>query len=560
MKSRVASLALLYIKSTFSISLPAREELKKPKILAKTIGIGVGILLLIADFSVIFIMMNLTMYESLKPAGLQELMLLNAATSASVLVFVLAFMMALSMFSMSGAETGFLVLPFSSRELLAAKMLLVYLTEAVAGVFVLAVAMVIYGIKEGPSLMFYVNGLVTALALPLLPTAISYLVLLPMMNASKFFRNKNFIVYVGGFLGMGFALAFNFYIQSAMARVSDPAGLALFASPDSFISRMGQAWIPSWLAWKALSEAPALAGSLAVLANLALGLAGCAAVVFFFGGLYVRSLQVFNESTFSRKSFSQTKGSGAGRRIFTRKPVMSSLVAREIRLMNREPMYLLNGPFIVILMPVLLGIVFIVQRGVLEEVMAGLAPLLAGPAGYLVPAAIGSFLGSSTSIACTAVSRDAKALPWIKSMPVSPLQYFMAKFLHAEVFSVLGIIVGCGAGVFFLETAFADLLIAAILAFLFTTAFNMGGLWLDTAFPRLRWDNPIAAMKQNPSAVVAILGAMGMIGGMAGISLWLSLPRYAYALIYGAVFLIPILVWVRFYPNFATKRYRRMEA
>jgi len=100
MKSRLVSLAILYIRSTFSFSLPPREELKKPKTLAKTIAIGLGILFLVADFSVIFVMMNLTMYAGLKPAGLQELMLLNAATSASVLVFILAFMMAVTALSL----------------------------------------------------------------------------------------------------------------------------------------------------------------------------------------------------------------------------------------------------------------------------------------------------------------------------------------------------------------------------------------------------------------------------------------------------------------------------
>ena len=564
MRSRVASLAILYIKSTFSISLPSREELKKPKTLIKTLGIGLGILFLVADFSFIFVMMNLTMYDGLKSAGLQELMLLNAATTASVLVFVLAFMMALSMFSMSGIESGFLVLPFSSRELLAAKMVLVYLTEALAGVFILAIAMVIYGIKEGQPIMFYVNGLVTAFALPLLPTAISYLILLPLMNASKLFRNKNFILYIGGFLGMGFALAFNFYIQSAMARIGDPASISLFANPDSFISKLGRAWIPSWLAWKALSDASTFGGALAVLGNLAIGLAGFALTVFLFGGVYVRTLRAFNESTFSRKKLlgiGAARGSGrAAGRIFARKSVMRSLVVREIRLMNREPMYLLNGPFVVILMPVLIAIVFIAQRGTMVEVVAGITSLLSGPGGYLVPAALGAFLGSATSIACTAVSRDAKAIPWIKSLPISPIGYFMAKFLHAEVYSIFGVIVGCGAGLLFLHTAAGDLLLAALLALLFCTAFNMSALWLDTAFPKLRWDNPIAAMKQNPNAVIAILGAMGLIGGMSALSLFLSLPRYAYAIIYGGVFVIPILAWVRFYPKFAAEKYRKLES
>ena len=564
MRSRIASLALLYVKSTFSISLPSREELKKPKTLAKTLGIGLGIILLAADFGFIFVMMNLTMYDGLKAAGLQELMLLNAATTASALVFVLAFMLALSMFSMSGIESGFLVLPFSSRELLAAKMFLVYLVESLAGAFVLAIAMVIYGIKEGPPPMFYLNGLVTAFALPLLPTAISYLILLPLMNVSKLFRNKNFILYVGGFLGLAFALAFNFYIQSAMARISDPASISLFANPDSFISKLGKAWIPSWLAWKALSDASSIGGVLAVLGNVAIGVGGFALVVLLFGGAYVRTLRAFNESTFSRKKL---LGIGAARgfgrsagRIFARKSAMISLVSREIRLMNREPMYLLNGPFVVILMPLLIAIVFVAQRGAMAEVMAGIGSLLSGPGGYLVPAAFGAFLGSATSIACTSVSRDAKAIPWIKSMPITPGSYFLAKFLHAELYSVFGILVGCGAGLLFLHTAAVDILLAALLSLLFCTAFNMSGLWLDTAFPKLRWDNPIAAMKQNPNSVIAILGAMGLIGGMAALSLALSLPRYLYAIIYGGLFMLPILAWLRFYPKFAAKKYGKMEA
>ncbi|PKL05810.1 MAG: hypothetical protein CVV53_07550 [Spirochaetae bacterium HGW-Spirochaetae-9] len=560
MKLRAVSLAVLYIKSSFSISLPKREELKKPKTLAKTIAIGIGIVFLIADFSLIFVMMNLTMYDNLKPAGLQGLILLNAATTASVLVFILAFMMALSMFSMAGIESGFLVLPFTPRDLLAAKMALVYVTEAVAGAFVLIVAMVIYGIREGSPLMFYLNGLLTALVLPLLPTALSYLILIPLMKASKVFRSRTFILYVGGFIGMAFALGFNLYIQSSLAKMSDPTQLALFANPDSFISRFGRSWIPSWLAWKALSGASGISGFLAVMGNAALGLGGCAAVVGLLGKPYIQSLQAFSESTFSGKKFSMSGKGRFGRRFFEKRPAMFSLLAREVTLMNREPMYLINGPFVVILMPLLMVIVFLAQRSVLEEAMAGVRPFLAGPGTYLLPAAMGAFLGSSTSIACTSVSRDAKALPWVKSLPITPLAYFSAKLLHAELFSILGTVVGCAAGAFLLATSIVDVLVAAILSLLFGTAFNMGGLLLDTAFPRLRWDNPIAAMKQNVNAVVAILGAMGLIAGMAGLSLWLKLPRYGYALLYGAILALPIAAWLRLYPAFAEKRYGKMEA
>ncbi len=169
------------------------------------------------------------------------------------------------------------------------------------------------------------------------------------------------------------------------------------------------------------------------------------------------------------------------------------------------------------------------------------------------------FLGSSTSIACTSVSRDAKILPWIKALPVSPFEYFVAKLLHAEIFSGLGALVGCVASRIVLRTGLLDLTLGLVLALLFSTAFNMGGLWLDTAYPRLRWDNPVAAMKQNPNAVIVILGAMGLLAALGVFTFNINLPRNVYALIYALIFAGLIAAWLLGYPKFAERRYARFE-
>jgi ABC-2 type transport system permease protein len=554
MKARVLSLSILYLKSTFGFSFPTKAELKNPKKLAKIIGIALLVLLLLADFSVIFVMMNISLYDGLAGAGMQGLMLLNAATLATIMVFIFAFTMALSMFSVSGIEAGFLVLPISSRELLAAKMALIYSSSAVLGVFIFIVTMIIYGIREAPPIMFYFNGIVTALVLPLVPTALSYLLLIPFTKASKLLHNKNFILYVGGFLGMVAALGFNLYLQSAMVKMANPEEFAAFASADSLISRMGKAWIPSWLAWKALSDAGSLRGLLATMGNLGLGLVFCLAVSFVLGNSYVRSLQDYGESTSTRKQLSKLQ---AG--IFVRRSSLRALVYRELRLMNREPMYMLNGPFIVILMPIIMAIVFFAQKDMLNEMMSGIEPLLKGPGSYLIPAAFGAFLGSATSIACTAVSRDAKTISWIRSLPINPMAYFYAKLIHAQIFSAFGAVVGSALGILLFGTSLVDTLIAGLLALLFSTALNMGGIWIDTASPRLSWDNPIAAMKQNPNSVIVILAAMACIGGLGFLSMRLAVPKYAFAFAYGGLFLLPILAWFRAFPKFAHRRFDAFE-
>jgi ABC-2 type transport system permease protein len=556
MRPRVVSLAILNIRSTFSISLPSRKELKQPKTLIKTIAIGIGILLLAADFAFIFVMNSQAMYNAFKPAGLEDMMLLYTSISAALIVFVFSFTMALSLFSASGVDSGFLVLPFKSHELLLAKMSLVYFTNVLIGVFVLMVSAIVYGVNEGPPVLFYLYALLSSLALPLIPLGLSYLVLIPMMNTSSLFRNKNFIIYLGGFVGIGLALAFNFYIQGTMTKLQDASFAAEFVSPDSFLSRVGKAWIPSLLVWKSLSRAGNFFGFAALLGNFALGFAVLALVVLFLGKPYLRSIQIFGEASFSR---GRKKRNGGTEEYGKSQAPIASLLAREIRLMNREPIFFINGPFIVILLPIFMGIAFLAQRSSMEGLFEALTPLLAGPVAYLIPAALGGFLGSSTSIACTSVSRDAKTLSWIKTLPLSSFEYFAAKLLHAEIFSVFGALVGCIASWIVLRTGFVDLAIGFILALLFSTAFNMGGLWLDTANPRLRWDHPVAAMKQNPNAVIVILAAMGLLAALGVFTFYVSLPRNLYALIYGIVFSGVIAFWLLRYPAFAEKRYARFE-
>ncbi|HEY9053188.1 MAG TPA: hypothetical protein VIO60_00070 [Rectinemataceae bacterium] len=551
------SLVLLYLKTSFGLTFPSREELKKPKTLVKTIAIGIGILALAADFGFIFVMMNTSLYRALAPAGLQSFILLNASATAAIIVFILAFMMALSMFSSSAAESSLLALPLRPSWVLGAKMIQVYAVDAIAGIFALLVAAGVYGINERPPAAFYIYAILNALALPLFPLALAYLILIPASTFSKLLRNRQAMLYIGGFLGLFVALGFNIYLQGTLSRMGDAAALSLLAGPDSFMSKAGRAWPPSFLAWVSLRDASRPLALAASLSNLALGLASCSAVAFLLGTSYVKSLQAFGESTARRGKLVLSADGKSG--VFARRSPGTALLVREFRLMNREPIYFLNGPFVVLLLPLVLAVAYLAQGDVIRSQMAGALALLGGPAGYLIPAAFGAFLGASTSIACTAVSRDAKFLPWIRALPISPLSYFKAKFLHAELFAVFGSLTGSVIGSLVLGSRILDVFLALGLSNAFCFAFNLGGLWLDTAWPRLSWDNPMAALKQNPNAVIGILGAMAALGGLAALSAAISLPREGYATLYGFILVGICVLEAVLYPRFALRRWRMLE-
>ncbi|MDP3176684.1 MAG: hypothetical protein Q8M76_02190, partial [Spirochaetaceae bacterium] len=429
------------------------------------------------------------------------------------------------------------------------------LSELAMAFLMMAVALAIYGVQEAAPFSFYLFGLLTALTIPLVPLSLGYIILVPLMSAGRLLRNKNAVMIVGGILGLAAALLFNIYIQGATTRLTDHAWiLENFAGPDAIVARIGSAYPPAFLAWASLSKT-GLAGAVPALANLALGGAVAAGTALLFGPAYARSLLGFDEQSFKRLA---DKASFIVRTFRRRRPLVS-LFLREVRLMNREPVYLLNGPLVPILMPLIFGVMYFVQREALSELAGKLGSFRVGSGDFLSAAAAGAFLGSSTSITCTAISRDAKALPFLKALPIAYSEYAMAKFLHGFAFAAYGAVVGVAGVGFVLGLPFLEIVGAFAIALSFSSMTNIGGLWLDTANPRLSWDNPMAALKQNPNSVIAILGTMGLIGALGALSAALSWSKLAFFLVYGGLSAAIASLAVAAYPRYAAKRIAELE-
>jgi ABC-2 type transport system permease protein len=569
MRAQFPSLLRFYVLSTYGLrgrrtaasgEVPTAAEAPagiKPsaKEVAKAIGIAALAILVVGDIGGIFFATNHAMYQALKTQGLQGLLILNSSITASFLVFFLGFATALSTYTFSTAESYLLSLPVRPRHLLGAKIVTVYLSELLFALLLMGTALGVYAWGEHPPATFYLLGLIGVLALPLLPIAASYLILVPLMSAAKFLRNKNAVMVAGGVVGLAFALGFNFLVQSAVANMGNPAWiLAHYAGPDAFLARAGHTWFPALLVWLSLDSA-FLPGLGWAFLNLLAGLGVAALAALLLGPAYGASLSRFGEARLRRLRSSRgfieqaIRRSGQGR----------ALLLREIRLMNREPVYFLNGPFVVLLMPVIIAVAVLAQGESFRALLGGLKGLGDGPWLMLIAAAFGAFVASSTSITCTSISRDAKALPFLKSLPVEPSALALAKFLHGFIFAAFGALVGSlGLGLA-MGLGLAKALGALFIGLSLASLVNIGGLWLDTANPRLSWDSPTAALKQNPNAVISILGAMGLIGSLAALAAVLKLSTLAFLVLYGLVPALLAGLALAAYPRYAAKRLAELE-
>ena len=145
---------------------------------------------------------------------------------------------------------------------------------------------------------------------------------------------------------------------------------------------------------------------------------------------------------------------------------------------------------------------------------------------FIAHATLGSFglilfTASVNIVACTSISREGQTF-WISKMiPVAPKHQVAAKLLHGMSISAIGIAVTLALVAIVLQLPLLRLLIVLILGLLGNLLLNILNLIIDVIRPKLEWNNPQEAVKQNLNGFFSILLTMVSLGCLAGLSVFL---------------------------------------
>ena len=132
--------------------------------------------------------------------------------------------------------------------------------------------------------------------------------------------------------------------------------------------------------------------------------------------------------------------------------------------------------------------------------------------------------------------------------------------MHGFAFALFGAFVGALGGAIFLGLGALETAGAFLVALAFSSFACIAGLWLDTANPLLAWDNPTAAMKQNINAVIAMLGAMGLLAIIGVASAFLPWGKLAFFAAYFGLFAAASGALLYAYPKYAERKLGSIEA
>jgi ABC-2 type transport system permease protein len=294
---------------------------------------------------------------------------------------------------------------------------------------------------------------------------------------------------------------------------------------------------------------------------------------------YIKTLNGFSD--IKSKKISKAKAQDVINRNVKTNTVFSTLFTRDLRTMFREPSFFANGPLMLIILPVIMllsgGISFLMtSKENLASVMNQLQMLFLQmePAqmlsfkhyATLILAAICIFMGNCTSVAATSFSREGKALYDLKAMPIECDTIVLVKFWHAFMYCLIAVVV---ISLYFIGAVallnipltvsdiFTMLIEACIISLLVSLVLIFTEMFIDTVNPKLQWENPTAAFKQNVNAVVSSFISMGVVGIFVVLMLFLpktSLGMLLIALIF-AVIAAPLGY---FYFKYAVKKIPKM--
>ncbi len=494
--------------------------------------------------------------------------------AAFCLVLFFGFISAATNYYTGCGEEQFMAMPLSPKDIFGAKVGVTAITDAALGAAIMIVGAVIYGIKAKlyTNPLFYLGIIVTTLAIVCLCLFLIYTLLIVAMVIFPKLRKRNILTGIATVLVFVFVCGYSLF-SSNLAMMFDLSENG--AAPALQLIRLTVQKLPFLMIFSdSLSGKP-----LAMLIMLVISALFIFAIVPLYAPVYIKTLNGFADV--KSKKITKAQAEVVLDKELKANSVFSTMLTRDFRTVLREPSFFANGPLMIILLPVIFAISFTVSfimagdEGISSLTNSLKQSLLAlDPTGMerikhyivLILAAFEIFMGNCTNIASTSFSREGKALFDLKAMPIENDTIVFVKFWHAFIYCIIAalfmsLILTGGALALGLPFTVSELAVmcikAAVVNLVVSLALIFGEMFIDTVNPKLLWESPTAAFKQNVNAVVSSFISMGVVAIF--VLLIFVMPKNTLGeLLITAIFAVISAPLGYFYFRYAVKKIPRM--
>ncbi len=483
--------------------------------------IGVALLGVVPMFYGLVLLVH-NVYLVLRPMGQERALLSFGILAGQLLVLLFGIYYVIAAFYFARDLDLLIPLPLRPGEVMASKFAVVVINEYLTVSAVVLPIVITLGVVSRAGAGYWVNAALIYLALPVIPLALVSLAVVALMRVINVSRKKDALILVGSLVLIGASVAVQVGLGRSAGGHGQGAGgmqataeslAAFFTSPNSLLNRVGAFFPPAIWATRAIAGGFSREGlaHLALFLGVSIGL--FAAMVALAEKLFYRGVIGLGETTGKKRRLSRDEMS---RRVSSGRRAFAAVFGREWKIMNRTPIFLLNGVLVSVLLPALFVLMASVDSGgggQGGDTMSLLKMLMeSNPLIVILGAALFmTICGSINGTASSTFSREGAQF-WISQViPVAPREQAVAKFVHSYLVATLGVVTSAVVAGVFLHVKAVHLAVGAGLALVAGVLLTAVGMIIDLARPLLDWTNPQKAIKQNLNVLLALLADAGIL-------------------------------------------------
>lgn len=506
--NKLNSLIKVDLKNTYSLS-SFITSIKNKKNFWMTLIIGISLLSLLPSYY--FMIRGLELfYDAFFQIGQGSYLLQIGIFASQMMVFVFGILYVMSKFYFATDLNQLVPLPIKPSYIIGSKFVTLMFSEYLTSLPVILPFVIIYGMRSGEGILYWIYSLVLILTLPIIPLVIASLLVMVFMKYTNIGGKKDLIRTVAAVLFIIIAIWFQLTIQRiAMNSVElgDEFFISLARDSQFLVKRLGIVFPPSMWVTLSLANSQSMSGLFYLVLFLGVSAVSILLMIYlsetiFFDGL-IGNIEVV-------ASKGKNKIKDMGKSVSVTKPYLA-LAKKELIMLFKTPVYLLNSIGGVIIVPIIL----VMSLATGEESMEPLINLLDIYPHFLTLVAIGMvvLLGILNSIGSTTFSREGKNL-WIQRvLPIKASDQIIGRVLSSLSVQLIGIIVLIPAIFFIKRISIVDILLIIVIGLLGSIPMTQIGMVIDIARPMLIWDNPQRAMKQNFNVLISMgVGALLVAG------------------------------------------------
>jgi ABC-2 type transport system permease protein len=551
------SLLKLQINAQYGLSYALYNFKNDKKTLWKGIGIGVAILLSLGQIVGLYSFLMVQLYKTATSLFVPQLILTIAVVISGLFVLVFGIFYILSTLFLAKDTELLASMPIPQGSVFVSKFMLVLLGEYPFAFFLMLPPVIIYGVGTHKSVLYYIIAIFCTLFIPLIPLIISAILSLLLMNFVSRSRRRDLITIIGSIILMIVIIGGQNYLMSRMPENGQDIMLEILKSSTVLVDVVGKAFPPAIWITNVLS----LGGldSLMNLLYLILTSAGAFAVVYLIASIIYQRGALAQLETQSKP--------GKAKLNYESSSHIVTIFKTELRGVVRTPIYALNSLVMVFVAPLMMMLPMFGGNFTSDPDIKFLFNLIQSGESQaellLIVAGVITLLTLINPAASSTFSREGKCFWILKNIPVKPEIQVYGKLLAGYFISFIAAVLTSVMAMLSFKLSPVLTLMIIILSSLALIPISIWNIFIDLIRPKLTWNSPTEAIKQNFNVVIGMLIGflLVFVFGVAGYFINnLNLNVYTVFSIMAMIFILVSYISFVLLRKASQKAYQKIEA